>query len=163
MAGQIRRPFSSRPEGGLMKKLALNISILLSLIISLSAISVYAQSRTLISKVEIPFDFSIRDKTLPAGIYSVERIFQDTLLIRSEDGQEACVSLTMPVRAKETPETARLLFHRYEKTYFLFQIWESDSDDGRQLLKSRAERSIERDMAKKAGGASSVALVVLAP
>ena len=95
-----------------MKKLAFNVATLLSLIFSLSAISVYAQNKTLISKVEIPFDFSIRDKTLPAGIYRIERIFQDALLIRSEDGQEACMSLTMPVRAKETPETGRLLFHR---------------------------------------------------
>jgi hypothetical protein len=146
-----------------MKKLAFNVSILLSLIFSLSAISVYAQSRTLISKVEIPFDFSIRNKTLPAGVYRVERIFQDVILIRSEDGQEACVSLTTPVRAKEVSETARLLFHRYGETYFLFQIWEPGSDDGRQVLKSRTERSVERDMAKKGEGASSKALVVLAP
>jgi hypothetical protein len=72
--------------------------------------------------VEITFDFSIRDKTLPAGIYRVERIFKDAVLIRSEDGQEARVSLTMPVRAKEIPETGRLLFHRYDEIYFHFQI-----------------------------------------
>jgi hypothetical protein len=127
---------------------------------SLSAISVYAQSNTLIRKVEIPFDFSIRDKTLPAGAYRIERIFQDALLIRGEDGQEACVSLTMPARANEVQETARLLFHRYGETYFLFQIWEPGSDSGRQILKSGAERSIERDMAKKGERASSIALVV---
>src|SRR5262245_7308227 len=146
-----------------MKKLVLNVFPLLSLIFSISAISVYAQGKTLISKVEIPFDFSIRDKTLPAGVYRIERIFQDVLLIRSEDGQEACVSLTIPVRANEVQETARLLFHRYDETYFLFQIWEPGSDDGRQVLKSRAERSVERDMAKKGEGASSKALVVLTP
>jgi hypothetical protein len=144
-----------------MKKLTINAFTLLSLIFSLSAISVYAQSKTLISKVEIPFDFSIRDKTLPAGIYRVESIFQDVLLIRSEDGQEACVSLTMPVRAKEIPETGRLLFHRYEETYFLFQIWESGSDDGRQISKSRTERSIERDMARNGEGPWSIVPIVL--
>src|SRR5262249_51256039 len=145
------------------KKLAINVATLLSLIFSLSAISVYAQSRTLIGKVEIPFDFSVRDKTLPAGIYRFERTFQDVLLIRSEDAREACVSLTMPVRAKETPETGRLLFHRYDETYFLFQIWEPGSDSGREILKSRTERSVERDMAKKGEGVSSAALVVLSP
>ena len=146
-----------------MKKLAYTVFTLFSLIFSLSAISGYAQSKTLISRVEIPFDFSVRDKTLPAGIYHVERIFQNVILIRSEDGQEACVSLTMPVRAKDIPETARLLFHRYDETYFLFQIWEPGSDDGRQVLKSRTERSVERDMAKKGDGVSSKFLVVLAP
>jgi hypothetical protein len=146
-----------------MKKLAFNIFTLLSLICSLSATSVYAQSKTLISKVEIPFDFSIRDKTLPAGIYRVERIFQDALLIRSEDDQVVCVSLSMPVRAKEIQDTGRLLFHRYGETYFLFQIWEPGSNDGRQFLKSRTERSVERDLAKKGEGASTIALVVLSP
>jgi len=146
-----------------MKKLALNIFPLLSLIISVSAISVYPQGKTLISKVEIPFDFSLRDKTLPAGIYRVDHIFQHVLLIRSEDGQGACVSLAIPVQAKETPETARLLFHRYNDTYFLFQIWEPGSNNGSQILKSRTERSIERDMAKKGEEASSIALVVLSP
>jgi hypothetical protein len=146
-----------------MKKLAINGFTLLSLIFSLSAISVYAQSKTLISKVEIPFDFSIRDKTLPAGVYRVERIFQDVLLIRGEDGQEVCVSLTMPVRAREIPETGQLLFHRYGENYFLFQVWEQGSDDGRQFLKSRTERSIERDMAKQGDGASSIPLVVVSP
>src|SRR5262245_10858229 len=146
-----------------MKKLSLNVFPLLSLIFSLSAISVSAQSKTLFSKVEIAFDFSIRYKTLPAGVYRVERIFQDALLIRSEDGQETSVSLTMPVQAKELTDTARLLFHRYGETYFLFQIWGAGSDDGRQILKSRAERSLERDMAKKGEGASGMALVVLSP
>lgn len=146
-----------------MKKLAFNVFTLLSLICSLTATSVYAQSKTLISKVEIPFDFSIRDKTLPAGVYRVERIFQDALLIRSEDRQEVCVSLTMPVRAKEIPETGRLLFRRYGETYFLFQIWEPGSNDGREFVKSGAERSVERDLAKKGEGASSIAVVVLSP
>jgi len=146
-----------------MKRLAYTVFTLLSLIFSLSAISGYAQSKTLIGRVEIPFDFSVRDKTLPAGIYHVERIFQNVILIRNEDGQEACVSLTMPVWTEEIPETARLLFHRYDETYFLFQIWEPGSNDGRQVLKSRAERSVERDMAKKGEGASSKVLVVLAP
>jgi hypothetical protein len=146
-----------------MKKLAINGFTLLSLIFSLSAISVYAQSRTLISKVEIPFDFSIRDKTLPAGIYHVERIFQDVLLIRGEDGQEASVSLTMPVRAREIPETGQLLFHRYGENYFLFQVWEQGSDDGRQFSKSRTERSIERDMAKRGEEPWSVVPIILEP
>jgi hypothetical protein len=144
-----------------MKKLTINAFTLLSLIFSLSAISVYAQSKTLISKVEIPFDFSIRDKTLPAGIYRVERIFYDVLIIRSEDSQEVSVSLTMPVRAKEIPETGQLLFHRYGESYFLFQIWEPGSNDGRQFSKSRTERSIERDMARNGEGPWSIVPIVL--
>jgi hypothetical protein len=146
-----------------MKKRAINVFALLSLSFSISAISVEAQSPILIGKVKIPFDFSIRDKTLPAGIYRVERILQDLLLIRSADGQEVCVSLAMPVRAKEIPETGQLLFHRYGENYFLFQIWEPGRNDGRQILKSRTERSIERDVAKNGEEPSSIVPIILEP
>jgi hypothetical protein len=146
-----------------MKKLAFNAFVLLSLCLPLSAVSAYAQGNTLISRAEIPFDFSVRDRTLPAGTYSVTRIFPDVLLIRSEDCQEAIVTLTMPVQAKEIPETGELVFHRYGETYFLFQIWVPGISDGRQLLKSRTERSIERDSAENGAGPSDITRVVLSP
>ncbi len=147
-----------------MKKQAINAFLLLSLL-TLSAMSAYAQGDRLINKVNIPFNFSIRDKTLPAGAYGVTRAVQDksALVIRSEDGQEAIVSSTMPVRAKEHPETAKLVFRRYGETYFLYQIWEPHSSYGREFLKSRTERSIERDVVKKGTEPSVITLVVISP
>jgi len=148
-----------------VKKQAIKAFVLLSLLLSLSAISAYAQSSLLISKVEIPFDFSVGDRTLPAGVYSVTRIFQDkvTLLIRSEDGREAIMTLTAPVEAKERPETWKLVFHHYGESYFLSQIWEPGSRDGRQLSKSRTEQSIERELAKQGAEPERVAPIVLSP
>lgn len=148
-----------------MKKQAINAFVLLSLLLSLSAISASAQGRMLINKVEIPFDFSVRDKTLPAGTYSIASIIQDkgTLLIRSEDGQEAIATLTMPVQAKGTPETCELAFHRYGEIYFLFQVWGPGDSYGRQLFKSLTERSIERDLARHDAEHSGTACVVISP
>jgi hypothetical protein len=149
-------------EGGIiLKKQAIKAFVLLGLFLSLSAIHVNAQNKTLVRKVEIPFDFSVRDKTFPAGAYSVTRVNQEKsiLHLRSEDGQEMINIVTTTAQAKEAPKTARLIFHRYGETYFLAQIWESEDIQGRQLSKSRTERSVERDLAKRGDKPAIVDLV----
>ena len=102
------------------------------------------------------FDFSVGDKTFPAGVYSVTRVNQEKVMLRlsNEDGGESINIVTSPVQAKEYPKTGKLIFRRYGETYFLSQIWESDEIQGRQLLKSRTERSVERDLAKRGEGPS---------
>jgi len=143
-----------------LKKQAIKAFGLLGLFFSLSAIFVYAQNITLVRKVEIPFDFSVGDKTFPAGTYSITRVFPDksALLLSSEDQREAINILTHSVQAQESPKTGKLIFHRYGETYFLFQIWESDALQGRQLSKSRTEQSIEHDLAKRGEESSIVGL-----
>src|SRR5215475_8763287 len=165
MASQIRRPMSSRPEGGLiLKKQATKVFVLLSLLLPISAIYVYAQGQTLIRKVKIPFDFWVGAKNLPAGVYNVTRVNQEKIMLRlsSEDGGEATHVITIPVQAKESPKSGKLIFRRYGETYFLSQIWESDDIQGRQLLKSRTERSVERDLAQR-GERPSIVDIVATP
>ena len=128
-----------------MKKIAINAFVILSLALTVTAVSVSAQSNRLIKKVEIPFEFSVNNKVLPAGVYNVERSRENVLLIRSENNKEASASLTMSVQSSDAPESGELVFHRYGDTYFLFQVWERGSSDGHQLLESRTERSIERE------------------
>src|SRR2546423_13854639 len=128
-----------------MKKLAISAFAILSLVLTITAVSVYAQGNRLVKKVEIPFEFSVNNKVLPAGVYNVERSRENVLLIRSENNHEASASLTVAVQANDAPETGELVFHRYGDTYFLFQVWERGSSDGHQLLESRTERSIERE------------------
>jgi hypothetical protein len=144
-----------------LKKQAIRALVLLSLLVPLSASFGYAQGKALIRKVNIPFDFSVSDKTFPAGVYSVTRVNQEKVMLRlsSEDGGEAIHVVTIPVQAKESPKTAKLIFRRYGETNFLSQIWESDEIQGRQLLKSRTERSVERDLAKRGERPSIVDIV----
>jgi hypothetical protein len=53
--------------------------------------------------------------------------------------------LTNPIRPNKTNEQARLVFHRYGERYFLAEVWSGSDGAGRQLLKSREERAIERE------------------
>lgn len=144
-----------------MKKQNIKALVSLSLLLSLPAVYVYAQGKTLIREVEIPFDFSVRDKTLPAGAYSVAWVNSEKSMfrLRNEDSGEAIVGLATSVQAKGAPKTAKLLFRRYGETYFLFQIWEPGNVRGRQLPKSRTERSTERNLAKRGEEPSTVDLV----
>ena len=144
-----------------MKKQAIRSFVLLSLLLPLSAIYAYGQGNTLIREAKIPFDFSVGDKTFPAGVYSVTRVNQEKIMLRlsSEDGGEAINIVTIPVQAKEYPKTGKLIFRRYEETYFLSQVWESDEIQGRQLVKSRTERSVERDLTKRGEGPAIVDIV----
>jgi len=144
-----------------LKKKAIKAFGLLSLLLSISTFYVYAQGQTLIRKVKIPFGFSVGDKTFPAGVYSVTRVNQDNIMLRlsSDDGGESINIITSPVQAKEYPNTGKLIFHRYGETYFLSQVWESDEIQGRQLVKSRAERSVERDLTKRGEGPAIVDIV----
>jgi len=38
------------------------------------------------------------------------------------------------------------VFHRYGNTYFLSQIWMAGESTGRELLKTREERALEREL-----------------
>jgi len=144
-----------------LKKQAIKAFVLLSLLLPLSAIYVYGQGKTLIREAKIPFDFSVGAKTFPAGVYSITRVNQEKIMLRlsSKDGGESINIITSPIQAKEYPKTGKLIFRRYGETYFLSQIWESDEIQGRQLLKSRTERSVERDLTKRGDGPAIVDIV----
>ncbi|HKQ73097.1 MAG TPA: hypothetical protein VJ810_05170 [Blastocatellia bacterium] len=144
-----------------MKKQAIKAFVVLGLLLSVSTIYVNALGKTLIGKVKIPFDFSVGDKTFPAGVYSVTSVNQEKIMLRlsSGDGQESIHIVTNPVEAKETPTIPKLIFRRYGETYFLSQIWEPYNEQGRQLPKSRTEQSVERDLSKRGDRPSIVDLV----
>ena len=129
-----------------MKKQAFGTVTMLTLLLALTAISVSAQSQR--SKItNIPFDFIVGEKTLPAGEYTVEpnrRDFDKVWLVQSRDGRTSAVFTTMPVRASETQEKAKFVFHKYGDRYFLSQIWTPGGNSGRELLMPRVERELAK-------------------
>ena len=109
-----------------------------------------AQSRAGKIKADIPFDFVVGDKTLAAGEYLIGQITSGSnagILVRSSDGSQRAIRLTNAVSAA-APQKNVLTFHRYGNTYFLAQVWTSGSVSGREVLKSKVERSTERELAR---------------
>src|SRR6185369_10992713 len=129
----------------LMKGFA-STGLLSALMLISVATSIRAQSLEYRIRANIPFDFSVAEKTLTAGKYSFGRAVQssdDTILSISDlSGSSRSLSTSMPVESWHTTPKARLVFHRYGDQYFLFQVWPPSATTGRQFTKSRAERQL---------------------
>jgi hypothetical protein len=138
-----------------MRKQALKAITMLVSIIALAfmtAVATNAQSGSLKLRAEVPFDFVVGDKTLPAGTYAVREITLSSdgaLLISSRDSNHRTIRLSHSVKASGI-KGARITFRRYGDTYFLAQVWTSGSMEGREIVKSKAERAAERELAKSA-------------
>jgi hypothetical protein len=97
----------------------------------------------------IPFEFVVGDKSLPAGEYGVGKLNAsgEVLRIRSTEDTESAIRLTSPITRPSASNKSTLVFHRYANHYFLTQVWSAGETTGRQLMKSKQERAIEREMA----------------
>src|SRR5206468_8849752 len=67
-------------------------------------------------RVNIPFDFIVADKKLPAGEYSIGRVLQfsddSVLVINSVDDRVTAVRLTSRVETLAPKDEGTLVFHR---------------------------------------------------
>ena len=73
----------------------------------------------------IPFAFSVRNETLPAGDYEILRVSdvdRDALEIRSTDGRHAVIFLSHDASPGLPGTTPELVFDRYGKLEFLHAI-----------------------------------------
>ena len=124
------------------------LTVILAIAFATAVVSAQAQSaKTVVSN--IPFEFIVADKTLPAGEYQVNRSLGNALTIRTSNPDAAVSRLTNEIEPNKD-RRARLVFHRYGDRYFLAEVWTGSGDVGRQLLKSRQERAIEREMSSLA-------------
>ena len=144
-----------------MKKQTLRRFTVLSFLLMLTAVTVSAQSERI--RVIMPFSFIVGQKALPAGEYTLEPIKKGSdyvWLVQSRNGHATALFTTRPVRASETQEETRLVFHKYGDQYFLSQVWEAGESAGRALIESNRERSLEREGEKIAMTREKVTLTV---
>ena len=122
--------------------------LIVTLALATAVASANAQSSANKVVADVPFEFSVGYKALPAGTYSVQSIVSagDGLLIQSTDGKMSALRLSEATRRiKEKPQ-ARLVFHRYSERYFLAEVWNGVDNTGRQLMKSQEERAIANEL-----------------
>jgi hypothetical protein len=135
-----------------MKKEFLKGFTMLVLIVTLAlaAAVVSANAQATANKVvaNVPFEFSVGYKALPAGSYSVQSIISagNGLLIQSADGKISALRLSEATPQIKEKSQARLVFHRYGERYFLAEVWNGVDNTGRQLMKSQEERAIANEL-----------------
>ena len=113
-----------------------------------------AQSLTTLAKAEIPFDFVVGQKTLPAGEYEIRpgnKANKDVLWIKKVDSSAAANMITFGRNAKRQQEGPYLVFNRYGSQYFLSEVWTEFDQVGRQAPKTAAEKELIRAGGPKTG------------
>jgi len=120
-----------------------------SFAVLMAAAASYGQSAKI--NVNVPFSFTVGNKTLPPGQYTVDD-HSDFVTIISTNWQGGLVrSLTSPVEPATAHQTECLVFHRYGTRYFLSEVWLTDRNRGLQLKIGTRER----ELAKGLGGSET--------
>ena len=133
-----------------MKKKVFSVMAMCCSLALLAAATVHAQLPGTTLRATIPFDFNVRGKTLPAGRYEIRRFGNelDGLIIANiNDKHGKAMFETEPVEAKRRSSRSELVFHRYGDSYFLSEVFAGGEDTGRELVPSRQERTLLREMA----------------
>ena len=99
---------------------------------------------------DVPFEFAVGSKTMPAGKYSVtNRTNTGVLSVQSEDARNAANVIGISAQSNRLPETGKLVFNKYGDRYFLSQVWTLGSAWGLEIPKHRAERELARMAANR--------------
>ena len=129
-----------------MKRRVFSVAITLCAL-ALMSVPAFAQLPGIPVRVNIPFDFLVRGKTLPAGEYEISRIRDEpqVLLIsnRNQSHEHATIN-TEPVEGN-APQYGKVIFYRYGDSYFLHEIWTAGIETGRELPPSQQEKTLKRE------------------
>src|ERR1041385_2664659 len=117
--------------------------------------SAHAQTLAYRVRVNIPFEFTVADETLPAGDYYIYRTQQyssdNVLTISTVDGRVLAVQLTNGVQTLTPKKQGVLVFNRYGNKHFLSQVWIAGSNTGRAFLPARSEQHRPAEWKQGAG------------
>jgi hypothetical protein len=142
----MRDPDHSRTGGGNMKRQAVSLVSLLSLLLVAGS----AIAQTIHVRGDIPFNFVVGSKTYPAGTYelgSIDSTNSKTLLLKTRDGSASAMINSNAAEILTPANKTKLVFNRYGNQYFLSQIWVNGETRGHQLPKSNREQEVAKDMA----------------
>ena len=144
-----------------MKKQAYTVFAMIVLVGSM-AVAAKAQTSGRAQLIaNIPFQFNVGNKTLPAGEYVISHVNPTVepgvLAFRSVDGSSRAL-IQMNSAQGKAQESAKLIFRRYGNQYFFAEAWVDGDNTGFQAPKSRAERATAHEFAAIKMATESVSL-----
>jgi hypothetical protein len=125
-----------------MKKQTLVVAAL-CLLIGLSAGPACAQAGGVRAKV--PFGFSAAGKTFAAGEYTMVAGPHQVSVVSATDGRTVALALANKVSGGAAGKNGRIIFHCYRERCFLAEVWSPTEENGRQVLRSRAESELAKE------------------
>lgn len=129
------------------------LTLTIAILMFMAVVTITADAQVFSSKqmsASIPFAFTVGNKTLPAGEYTVRVVNPSSdrrvLQIRSKDGRVSAVIQTIGATSTSADD-AKLVFHRYGDTYFFAQAQMAGDPTMLAAVKTSAQRSKERELA----------------
>ena len=131
------------------------------IVVAVCALAANAQTNSSVRLIaNIPFEFNVASKILPAGTYEIECLTPRTdlkvLKLRSRDGRASAVVQTSITTSKD--ERERLVFHLYGDRYFFAQVWMGDATVGYAAPRSKTEQQVAREFARTKKKMETIAL-----
>jgi len=96
---------------------------------------------------EIPFQFHVGTRELPAGKYRIHVLDEGSLRvmeITSTDGSTSALFQVQESDAKSAPAQSELIFNKYGDNYFLSKLYDEGDPSGSELIESRYEKQISK-------------------
>jgi len=130
-------------------------NMLFAIIILATALTAGAQAQTSSTQrviANIPFAFTVGNKTLPAGKYTITVVNPSSdrraLQIRSMNGRSSAIVLTNAISG-HVSDSSKLVFERYDDRYFFAQAQLSGDSTTLAALRSKSEHKQLVATAKK--------------
>ena len=130
-----------------MKRHAFSLISLLGLLLVAGS----AIGQTIRVRADVPFDFSVGNKKLPAGMYNVKTINdRDTaqLLLQAQDGRSSVIMNSDSAENLKPVDKTTLVFNKYRDQYFLSEIWTAGATHGHRLSKTSREKELAKEIAQ---------------
>ena len=122
-----------------MKRIASITSIALFALVSFVTVgSISAQEQAV--KANVPFDFTVGDKLLPAGHYTIS--LANANVIKIQNSEQRVAILTMATAESNESETGKLVFNKYGDQYFLREILCSQAAMNMAVPASKQEKRV---------------------
>ena len=123
------------------------MALVLGLVAVFGVASASAQSNL---SFEAPFAFHIGKDKLAAGKYNLQKMSYNKFLLRNKETNEArLVIFDIDMNEGNSNEPERIVFHRYEETYFLRGVFDRAGSDGHQTVESGYEKQVRKGTATR--------------
>ncbi len=130
-----------------MKSHVIWLSLILMALFGSAAVPTNAQSAYGV-RANVPFDFTVGDKTFHAGKITARRVAGSDagpMSISNLDGGQQVFRIARRLQGPDSSDQAKLVFNKYGDRYYLAQVW-VPGFNAWELVKSRSERAIRREM-----------------
>lgn len=106
----------------------------------------FAQSNGV--RATVPFDFTVNNRLLPAGTYTIEHqaMNRNVIVIQSHDKPIKILSVVSQ-DGNKSPKRGKLLFHRYGGQYFLSEILCDRANMNVAIPRSKTEKRAQLQQA----------------